>query len=260
MVNKIIYASDLDRTLIFSKRFIDEHPTDASYKPVEYKGVQIISYMADSVKDGLNHLRNNDKVTFIPVTTRSLEEYSRVNLGFTPEYAIVANGGMILHNGKPLEDWENYIKNKINPMEIIDITNDIQELDSVNYQVKFIDNRYLFFKTDDKELFDKEIESLIVRYPEFTFTRQVKKCYAIPNHFSKQIALRWVWHKLNKPFIIASGDSELDLPMLTLANKAIIPSHGSLIKDGFVTDGTFVDGGITSPLKTFDIVNNKVNN
>lgn len=259
MSKKVLYASDLDRTLIFSERFIFENPTSAKYSPVEYKEDRIISYMSNDVNSKLHCINDNKKVQFVPVTTRSLSEYKRVNLGFTPEYAIVANGAIILHNGEVMEEWNDYIKSKLDYTEVLDLSQDICDLiDSLVKQPKLIDNSYLFFKINDQALFDEEVVNLINRYPNWTFTRQVNKCYAIPNHFSKQIALRWLWHKLNHPYIVASGDSELDLPMLTLANRAIIPSHGSLVKDGFVTQGTFADGGITSPLFTMSIVEESI--
>lgn len=251
----ILYASDLDRTLIFSNKFIKENPTDAPYTPVEYKGDIVISNMADEVHSKLIEIKDNKNVIFVPVTTRSIDEYRRINLGFIPEYAIMSNGGTILHNGVVMEEWDKYIKSKVDYMEAINIINDIEEeMQSVNYKVKMIDNCYLFFKTEHPELFDTEALYLMGKYPNWEFTRQVGKCYAIPKHFSKQIALRWLYNKLDKPYIIASGDSELDLPMLTLANRAIIPRHGSLVKDGFVEDCTFADGGITSPLVTMSFV------
>lgn len=254
-MNNILYASDLDRTLIFSGRFLEEHPTECKYTPIEYKEDKIISYMADEVIDKLKEIRENKSIHFIPVTTRSINEYKRINLNVKPEYAIVANGGVILYNGEPLEEWTQYIKSKINIMDILDIINDITDyIKSVSYTPKLIDGCYIFFKTDDEMQFDIESGYLKERFGNWQFIRQRNKCYAIPNHFSKQIALRWLWNKLDKPYIIASGDSELDLPMLALANKAIIPSHGTLITEGFVTDGNIIDGGITSPLKTMDIV------
>ena len=251
----VLYASDLDRTLIFSNKFIQEYPTDAPYTPVETKDGRVISNMADEVHAKLLHIKDNKNVTFVPVTTRSISEYKRINLGFTPEYAIMSNGGTILKDGEVMTEWDAYIKSRMNYMQAIDIINDIEEeMQSVNYKVKMIDNCYLFFKTENPELFDTEVLYLMSKYPDWEFTRQVGKCYAIPKHFSKQIALRWLYNKLDKPYIVASGDSELDLPMLTLANKAIIPTHGNLVKERFVEDGTFADGGITSPLFTMSIV------
>lgn len=255
MKRKLIYASDLDRTLIYSRRFIDEHPTDAAYSVVETKDGTIISYMSNAVKHELEDINRNEDVEFIPVTTRSIAEYERVQLGFIPEYAIVSNGGTILYKGEPMAEWESYIQRQMNLTEVISIKMDIEDMcSSVDYEPRLIDGKYLFFKTDDGLLFDQEIERVKEEHPEWTFVRQSRKCYVIPNHFSKQIALRWLYLKLGKPYIVASGDSELDLGMLSLANKAIIPNHGALVIEGIVEDGRIIDGGINSPLKTISIV------
>lgn len=251
----VLYASDLDRTLIFSGKFLEDNPSDAERIIVETKNDRVISYMASSVADKLHQIKDNSNITFIPVTTRSISEYKRVRLGFMPEYAVTSNGGTILFKGKPMLEWENYIKKNLNMVEMMDMIQDIHDdIHCLDGEVKCIDGCYLFFKTNNTILYDIESEYLVEKYPNWDFTRQRNKCYAIPKHFSKQIALRWLWNKLGKPYIVASGDSELDLPMLTLANKAVIPKHGSLVSDGFVEDGTFADGGITSPLFTMNLV------
>lgn len=252
----VLYASDLDRTLIFSARFLSEYPCDKSYTPVEYKDDKIISYMADEVISKLNYVSSKENVQFVPVTLRGIEEYNRVNLGVKPDYAIVAGGGVILDKyGNSLEEWDKYVSSGFDKFEMLEIIGDIEDsLDSVDYQVKVIDNCYLFFKTKDVELFDTEVEYLDEKYENWLFIRQGNKCYAIPKHISKQSALKWLWNKLNKPYIIASGDSEMDLPMLTLANQAVIPEHGSLIKSGIIIDGRIISGGILSALETMRMV------
>ena len=42
--------------------------------------------------------------------------------------------------------------------------------------------------------------------------------------------------------------------MLAIADYAVIPEHGDLVKCGYVTEGRIVKGGIDSPLQTFDII------
>lgn len=252
---KLIYASDLDRTLIFSERFIKEYPSDTPYSPVEYKGIEVVSYMDDKVKAELIELAKRPEVEFIPITSRSTEEYNRINLGFKPEYVVSASGGVILHNGEIDLEYAKYVKKYMDYNEALNILADVEDcLDSVDYSVKMIDNTYLFYKTNDPKRYDDEVLQLMVKYPDWTFTRQNNKCYAIPSHISKQVALRWLWHELGQPKIVASGDSELDLPMLSLADIAVIPKHGTLVTDRYILDGNIVDGGITSPLKTFEFV------
>lgn len=252
----ILYATDLDRTLIYSGRFIKEFPTDSKIKVVEKLKDKEISYMSEEVIEGLEKLRSEQDLKIVVATTRSCEEYLRINLPIVPDYAIIDNGGTILDKDeKPLDEWDKYIQSQLNMHEATSLILDIEdELESVDYRVKMIDNRYLFFKTKDPELYDDEIASLIDKYNNWTFTRQRNKCYAIPNHFSKQIALRYLWHETNQPCIVASGDSELDLPMLTLADYAVIPKHGDLIQCGYVKSGRVAEGGINSPLYTFDII------
>lgn len=77
----MIYASDLDRTLIFSHRFLDEHKYNKKIVLVEDKDGKEISYMSELAYNKLQEINNNKDITFIPTTTRSLEEYNRIRLG-----------------------------------------------------------------------------------------------------------------------------------------------------------------------------------
>lgn len=256
----VLYASDLDRTLIFSHRFLEEYPCKDICRPVEIKDDStVISYMSTQVYRRLHEIKENEKVVFVPVTTRSMDEYNRVDLGFTPKYAIIDNGGTILDSDNNIiTEYNDYVKSKIDFIEMAKISMDIVELfKSVDYEPKVIDGKYIFFKTKNTEIFDEEASYLNTIYPNWTVTRQRNKCYVVPNHFSKQIALRWLWYKLNKPYIVASGDSELDLPMLALAQSAVVPDHGSLYKDKIVLDGNIITGGVTSSLETMKIVEDK---
>lgn len=254
-VKDIIYASDLDRTLIFSGRFLEENPSKCEKLVAEAKGERVISYVSKRVRSELKEVSNMDGIYFMPVTTRSLEEYQRVSLGFIPRFAITSNGALILRDGEVDKEWSDFVKSHINMAEMLQLRYDIMDImNSVDYDVKIIDGSYLFFKTCNEALYDAEEMELAERYKGYVFTRQRNKCYAIPKHFSKAIALRWLWHKLGKPYIIASGDSQLDLPMLALANEAIIPDHGALYKEKYVLDGRIISGGIESPLKNIERV------
>lgn len=250
----VLYATDLDRTMIFSHRFIKEQVPVSGYTLVEKKDDKEISYMSDKVISKLHDLNKNKHVTIVPVTTRSIQEFERINLGIKTRFAIVSNGGTILEYGKPMKDWEEYIREQINRFDLIDCALDMAELASVSRESKFIDNKYIFNKTTNPEVYDFEIGSLIGKYPDLTFVRQKNKVYAIPKCFSKAIALRWLQNRLGCDKLVASGDSELDLPMLAIADYAIIPDHGDLVKCDYVTSGRIVSGGIDSPLQTFDII------
>ena len=256
---KVLYATDMDRTMVYSQRFIEEYPAKSSYEVAETKDGRIISYISSPVKKRLHKINDKDNVYVVPVTTRSISEFSRINIGLNPKYAIVSNGGTILKNGEPLEDWEEYIKNNSYKADLMNCMIDLDELKSIARETKIIDGKYLFNKTNNGELFDIEIAELVDKYPNLQFTRQRAKIYVMPKSFSKAIALRWLQNKLAVDKVVASGDSELDLPMLAIADYAIIPGHGDLINLGFVTEGRITEPGIESPMHTMDIVERLVN-
>lgn len=251
---KVLYATDMDRTMIFSHRFIEEQPAKSSYEVAERKDDRIISYISSPVKKRLKKITNTKNLYVIPVTTRSISEFKRINIGLDTEYAVVSNGGTILKNGEPLDDWEKYIKENSCIQELMQCMLDLDELESMERETKVIDGKYLFNKTNNGVLFDSEVASLIEKYPNLQFTRQRGKIYVIPRSFSKAIAVRWLQNRLGCSKLVASGDSELDLPMLAIADYAVIPEHGDLVKCGYVTEGRIVKGGIDSPLQTFDII------
>ena len=257
-MNKVIYASDLDNTLIFSDKFVNEHKTNKETVVVEEYSTGHSVMDADVLKK-LKDISTNANVWFVPVTTRDVMRYNRIKLGIKPEYAIVSNGGTILHNGEPMQEWIDYVKSKFNYTEAMLIITELEtEMESVDEGVKVVDGCYIMFKTQQTKLYDQEILYFMAKYTNWDFVRQGRKCYVIPKHFSKQIALRWLWHKLNKPLIVASGDGELDIPMLSIANKAIIPEHSSLFKDGYVEQCTKSPSGISNALFTMKVVEDTV--
>lgn len=251
---KKIYASDLDRTLIFSYRFIEEYVPNCKYEIVETVNGKVISYMASDVRTELEKIKLQNDIEFIPVTTRSIAEYKRINLGVNPHFAIVGNGGTILVDGEPMKEWEEYILPKINFEELELIENDLDSLSSTIMKTKLIDGKYAHSKVEDCELYDREVEKLKEKYKSYVFTRQNKKVYIIPDCFSKDKTLLWLKNYIGAKKIYASGDSFLDIPMLKCADVAIIPKHGDLIKQKVYNKGILVKEGIDSPLETIKIL------
>ena len=83
---------------------------------------------------------------------------------------------------------------------------------------------------------------------------QGQKIYAIPLQISKGTALKFVSEELlHDNFIVASGDSNLDLPMLALANYGIIPSDCELARLG-ATTLTSIGSGLSSSDNILDFV------
>lgn len=100
--NLNIFATDLDRTLIYSNRAFDNNN---HFICVEHINAKEITYMTQESIRLLHKLK--EKVMIIPVTTRSIEQFKRVTIVSDSKYAITSNGGTILKNGKILKEWKS---------------------------------------------------------------------------------------------------------------------------------------------------------
>lgn len=259
---KVIYATDIDRTLIFSERFLKEYKPSTNIELVETINGKPFSYISTEVKKELQELSRNPNVAIVPITTRTKEQFDRIHLGIDFPYVATLCGGQLFENNSLDADYNRYVINSINQVEAMTIMMDLEDElgSSITRKLEFLGNKYIFFKTNKTEHFDIYVENIMnKKYPNWKATRQESKCYIIPKAISKQVVLRWLWNKLGEPYIIASGDSELDLPMLSLANKALIPKHGRLLTQGYVLESNTVESGVTGPLETIQTVNNYIN-
>ena len=95
----ILFASDLDNTLIHSYK-----RADSADICVETKDSKCLSYMTPKAYTMLQKL---DGVCFVPITTRSLEQYRRIKLfdDKLPRYALTSNGGLLLVNDEIDAEW-----------------------------------------------------------------------------------------------------------------------------------------------------------
>ena len=105
----IIFHSDLDSTLIYSdkndigseKILLEEYESGATY-------------ITKKTFDGLVNI--SEKILTVPTTTRSEKLYNRINWqGCTFKYALVANGAILLENGKASEVWRKETQELLEP-------------------------------------------------------------------------------------------------------------------------------------------------
>lgn len=238
----MLFASDLDRTLIYSKRFLDK----CKKKPilVETKDGKEISYMT---KVSINILKKiAERVLFVPVTTRTVEQYKRISFLkniIVPKYAIVSNGGNILINGKIDSHWSEIISLKIkseciSSKKVLELFDEIKNNEWV-YKEKQADNLFYYFIIDKDNIPSDEINDFkkwLLKYG-WNISIQGRKLYLVPNFINKLSALNYIKNKTQKKKVIASGDSLLDLSMLEYADIAFCPSHGEIYnwyKEGFL--------------------------
>lgn len=101
MADKLILFSDLDGTLIFSAK-----RKQVGDIVIERKNGEEISCVTARQAELFPCLRN-----VIPVTTRSIEQYRRIEFarfGFVPRYALCDNGGTLLADGERDAEWAEW--------------------------------------------------------------------------------------------------------------------------------------------------------
>ncbi|QXM07170.1 HAD family hydrolase [Crassaminicella indica] len=229
----MIFASDLDRTLIYSKKFISNRE---GIKLIEKKDDEEISFMTEKAIKELKKLR--EELLFIPVTTRTIEQYERITLfqEEVPKYAVVSNGGNILIDGKIDVEWNNSIQRKIKeeclPFE--EVLLKFKEIASKEWVIKrrTADQLFTYCIVDRKKMPIEKIYSFMdwLEKRNWKVSLQGRKLYFVPHCVCKWRALQYIKEQENIDFIISAGDSLLDLPMLKRADISFAPAHGEIYK------------------------------
>lgn len=253
---RVVYATDLDNTLIYSHKFIAANNIPlADMSCIEQYSGKDINYLSNKVNARLQRLLQEPNCLFLPVTTRRTEQFLRLHIAHLAEYAIVANGGVILHKGVPMQEWADIMHKKINYRTLNNLVKLFDSsFNSLATDVTICDSCFIFFKLENPEEFSAIIPDLEQQYPDWVFVQYGKKCYAFPNCCSKGNALQWLNERLGYDYVVSTGDSILDETMLNTADLAVVPSHSSLCSSRY----TYVTGGVDSPLYTMDMIYTKL--
>ncbi|PLS15957.1 haloacid dehalogenase [Bacillus sp. M6-12] len=233
----MIFASDLDQTLIYSRRAfrLKEGEAEPEITLVETYEEREISFMSNKAIELLKEV--SSKMMFLPVTTRTMEQFRRIAIfqnDIVPSLAVTSNGGNILVNGKADEDWKRQIEKKIDGSSLAseDLLKNFSRLAREDWVLsqKTADElfHYCVIQKDLAPLdeladFRKEIEC-----QGWRMSLQGRKLYLVPECVNKWDAVAYLKEKMGKTFVAAAGDSLLDLCMLEVADFAIAPLHGEL--------------------------------
>lgn len=215
-----LFLSDLDNTLLYSYKHKATDDVCIEYNKGKEQGF-MTSFSFDLFE------RMTDKVCFIPVTTRSIEQYNRIQWpkGFRPEYEVVANGGIMLENGVKNQEWYNESSDEYCLYK--DEIKTLQEklLSSDNYiRCRTVDELYLFAYCKDgvdaKQCAKDNSGATLLKV-----IASGKKLYFFPPSINKGMASTKLREKLKPELIISAGDSIIDIPMLEKADIAIVPNN-----------------------------------
>lgn len=243
----MIIASDLDRTLVYSQRAIEQLglPNDTSLKPVEKKSEQWVSYMTETSFSILEEICRHS--LFIPVTTRTEEQFERIAIfqGQLPApYAITSNGANIHFKGKKLRDWSEHISFKLNKEcagkeEVYAFFQ--KRIRTSNAVIKQVEDLFFYF-IFDRLPDDLDKQSLKDAAAEFGWkvSLQGRKLYFIPKPINKGDALRYICDRVGMYAAAGAGDSILDWDFLTHCKHQYIPRHGELAGEMDIHDSSVI--------------------
>jgi phosphoserine phosphatase len=243
-----LIACDLDQTLIYSERAFRLAPGMA--RPgvviVEYLDGEPLSYLTCSAAAALRALAA--RVPVMPVTTRTLAQYARVDLGFAPAYAIAANGGHLLVDGVPDPDWADGVRVRLASsglsLETVRVRAEQLASEAVQPWVRTIrdaDGLFVYLvATERAAIPDLALVAAELASGGWTLSVQGRKVYLVPAALTKEAAIVEVLRRTGRHRLAAAGDSLLDAGMLALAEGAVRPAHGELHEQGLPLDGVQV--------------------
>lgn len=217
----VILCTDLDNTMIYSHK----HDIGEEKLCVEIYNNREISFITENTQKLLNEVRR--RMLVVPVTTRTMEQYNRINLGVGEfEYALTCNGGILLRNGKPDENWYseslNMVKDSSAEMKrAIEI---LKRDENVSFEIRFISDLFVFTKSDMPYETIKRLSAELDVEKVDVFDNG-SKVYVVPKELNKGNAVKRLKRLIEHSVIIAAGDSNFDISMLKAADYVIYPKE-----------------------------------
>ncbi|MCI8326260.1 MAG: HAD hydrolase family protein [Lachnospiraceae bacterium] len=214
----ILFASDLDNTLIYSYK----HEIGNEKICVEIYQNREVSFMTEQSYQLLQQIKK--QVLFVPITTRTLEQYQRIDLGFLPDYALVSNGGVLLQHGKEDAAWyEESLTSVLDcQTELKKAEYYLEKDENRNFEIRNIRSLFLFTKSRKPQESIQNLKKFLDLSLVDVFGNGVK-VYVVPKKLSKGEALKRFRMKRKAETIFAAGDSEFDIPMLEVADVSLLP-------------------------------------
>ncbi len=223
-MNNILIACDLDNTLIHSYK----HKKDGDVC-IEWIHDKEQGYAGEGVYELLAEVKKYAQ--FIPVTTRSIEQYSRIKWlkDTEPEYAVTTNGAILLQDGNKVPEWGEESQIVLNKYQKdLDDMLSLLEAEDAYIRRRKVDEMYVFSYCKEGICVEDKVREYVDK-TRLDIEYSGKKIYFLPPQFNKGEAVKRLKKMFKPGFVIAAGDSEIDIPMLELADLAYCKE--SIIKD-----------------------------
>jgi hydroxymethylpyrimidine pyrophosphatase-like HAD family hydrolase len=226
----VIFASDLDSTLIFPAR---TQPAGQRVWPVEYRDGRVLTCAGTGLTPALAGLAAVG-VELVPVTARSRAMLDALAPFAATRYAITAAGGRIWHDGRRMPGWEHQRH------RLLTDTASLAHAYAVAAAAfageawirgeEVVDGLWFFLTAAHDALPDDAAARAREALAALGWSSYAhgRKLYCLPTALRKESALSWLVTHLDADLLAAAGDSEMDLGLLELAPAGFCPAESSL--------------------------------
>jgi hypothetical protein len=239
---------DLDRTIIYSPRALllphsdHENPRLLGVETLHGHPQSFVTERAGTLLERLSRA-----VVLVPTTTRTPKQLHRVDLpgvGRGPRYAIASNGGHLLVDGVPDEDWNEQVRRSLDGCATVEEVRAYVQARRGDFveKLRVASDLFVYCVVDRAELPSTWVADL----SHWCSTRgwgvsvQGRKVYCVPRPLTKSSAAREVMRRTGAEHLVAAGDSLLDAELLAVADRAVRPAQGELADEGWTTPGLHI--------------------
>lgn len=232
-----IVATDLDRTLIYSRRAMALGESTRPIIGVEVHDGRQTAFMTQACAVVLDALARAALV--VPVTTRVHAQYQRVTLPTPPpKYAVAANGGVLYVDGVPDRAWSAHVRRRLEgqfPFSgVWDYAAHVCHVEWTS-KIRNAGNLFCYAIVHPSRLPSGFTDDVAAWAAErgWRTSLQGRKLYWVPEALTKSAAVAEVARRAEAETVLAAGDSLLDVDLLLAADGGIHPSHGELFDRGW---------------------------
>jgi hypothetical protein len=233
----VLVATDLDRTMIYSKRARTLGADDDPSVCVEIHDGKAASYMTVAAAEMFADLAAS--ATVVPVTTRIVEQYRRVQLpGPPPHYAITTNGGVLFVDGEVDRAWTRHVERElVGTFPLDDVWDQAGHICHPEFtdKIRNASGLFVYAVVRPNRLPSGFVEDVSGWAAErgWRTSLQGRKLYWVPERLTKSAAVAEVASRAGCDVVVAAGDSLLDVDLLLGADRGIHPRHGELHEQGW---------------------------